>query len=100
SPSKGADRQTPADDLPETGQIRVNRKTLLRAPWSETEPGHHLIKYQQRIIFVANLSEEFKEPGPRQIKSRIAWNRFHNDARDLARIRPEDLSNSVLVIER
>ncbi len=51
--AKGANGQAAANNLAHCDEIRVNVETLLGAAVIQPEAGNHLVKNQERAVFVA-----------------------------------------------
>jgi hypothetical protein len=55
------DRKSPADYLPECGEIRLYVEKLLSPAACDSKPAHHFVEDQKDLMVIANLPEPAKK---------------------------------------
>ena len=82
----GADRQAAADDLAETGEIRLDAEDLLRAAGRSAESRDHLVEDEQRAVADRQIAQAGEEAIARRDDADVAGDRLDDDGGDLIAI--------------
>ena len=98
-PPKAAQRYTPADDLSQASEVRVDAKQLLRAPQGQPEASHDLVEDQQTSSLPRNAPQTFEISRRRRYTAHISHHRFHDHAGDLVLMLREGLLNRRQIVK-
>ena len=93
----GGEREAPADDLPQRGDVGRYAVVFLRAAVSEAEDGDHLVEHEQDAVAVGEVAQPLQEAGLRRDD---ALNGLGDDGGDLVVMAVEQRFDGVEVVER
>src|SRR5439155_5277225 len=80
--AEGGERQAPAHDLAQDGEIRQDAEPLLRAASGDAEAGDHLVEDEQRPGGVAEAAEQLEEARIRRHDAHVPGDRLDDDRRE------------------
>ena len=95
-----ADRQTPADDLAQAGQIRCDAEAFLRPTQRNAKAGDDLVEDQERPLLACHGAQMLEESGLGRNHTHVARHGLDDHRRDLAWMGLEGVTHGRQVVVR
>ena len=90
-PTIGTDRQSPANDLAQGGEIGADAQQLLGTAERQSEAGHHLVEDQQRAMLPGQFNQCLQKRRVGTDQSHVPHDRLQDHSRDLFALAMERL---------
>ncbi len=90
APTVSGNGQSPADDLPEYREIRMNMETFLRAAVGYTEAGDDFVEDKKRAITLGDGAQRFQKAMRGRHDAHVCRDGFYDHGRDFSGVLSED----------